>query len=108
MAEVKLTSDNFEAEVLNYQDGPVLVDFFATWCGPCKVQGPIVEELAEEMKDTAVKVASLDVDKAQEIAQKYGVLSIPTLIVFRGGEVKETLVGLNQKEALEEKLQAHQ
>ncbi len=84
-----LTKENFD-EIIN-GDKPVLVDFWATWCGPCKMLAPTIEELAEELKDEVV-VAKLDVDKAQEIAVKYQVMSIPTLILFKDGkEVKRTV-----------------
>ena len=107
MAEVTFTSENFEAEALKHTDGPVLVDFFATWCGPCKMQGPIVEELASELEGTSMKVGKLDVDQASAVAQKYGVMSIPTLIIFKDGEVKETMIGLQQKDVLKEKLESY-
>jgi thioredoxin 1 len=102
MSEIMITDANFESEVLK-SETPVLVDFFADWCGPCRMQGPIVEELASEMAGKA-KVAKLNVDTAPETAQKYGVMSIPTIIVFAGGEVKKTLVGLQTKEALKAEL----
>lgn len=102
MSEVILTDANFEAEVLQ-TELPVLVDFFATWCGPCKMQGPIVDELAGEVVGQA-KVGKLDVDQAPVTAQKYGVMSIPTIIIFKGGEPKATLVGLQTKEALKAEL----
>ena len=95
MAIIKITADNFEAEVLK-SEVPVLVDFWATWCGPCRMQGPIIDELADEVE--GVKFAKLDVDENMPIAQKYGVASIPTLKVFKGGEVIESVVGLQSKE----------
>lgn len=107
MAEVTFTSENFDAEVLQYKDGPVLVDFFAEWCGPCKMQGPIVKELANELEGTPMKIGELDVDQASAVAQRYGVMSIPTLIIFKDGEVKETMVGLRQKDALKAKLELY-
>ena len=82
MSEVILNSDNFEAEVLK-SDKPVLVDFFATWCGPCKMTAPHVARLADAYKDS-VKVCKLDVDEAPDVAQRYGVSSIPTILVFKG------------------------
>lgn len=93
------TDDNFEGEVLK-SDKPVLIDFWAPWCGPCKAIGPIVEELAEQLKDS-VKIMKLNVDDNQKIAIKYGVRSIPTLILFRDGKVLDTLIGLVPKERLE-------
>jgi len=100
--EQQFNDVNFETEVLK-SDLPVLVDFFAQWCGPCRVQGPIVEELAGEVAGRA-KVGKLDVDQAPVIAEKYGVMSIPTLIIFKGGEIKATLIGLQTKEALKAEL----
>jgi len=104
MSEINLTDDNFEAEVLK-SDVPVLVDFYAVWCGPCKMQGPIVTELAEEMAGQPVKIAKLDVDQAPKAAQQFGVQSIPTLIIFKGGKSVETFVGLQPKETLRAKLE---
>ncbi|MBP6943190.1 MAG: thioredoxin [Candidatus Buchananbacteria bacterium] len=101
MSERVFTDANFEAEVLK-SDKPVLVDFYAEWCGPCKLQDPIVEEVAEALGDTAV-VGKLDVD-ANTVAQRYGVMSIPTLMIFKNGEPVETMVGVHTKEALVEKL----
>jgi thioredoxin 1 len=102
MSEVIFTDATFEAQALK-SDKPVLVDFFADWCGPCKIQGPIVEELATDMGDKAV-VGKLDVDANPETAQKYGVLSIPTIIIFKDGKEVEKIVGVQQKDALAEKL----
>ena len=93
------TDDNFEGEVLK-SDKPVLIDFWAPWCGPCKAIGPIVEELAEQLKDS-VKIMKLNVDENQKIAIKFGVRSIPTLILFKDGKVLDTLIGLVPKERLE-------
>jgi thioredoxin 1 len=93
------TDDNFEGEVLK-SDKPVLVDFWAPWCGPCKAIGPIVEELAGQLKDS-IKVMKLNVDDNQKTAVKYGVRSIPTVILFKDGKVLDTLIGLAPKEKLE-------
>ncbi|MDO4602490.1 MAG: thioredoxin [Eubacteriales bacterium] len=98
MAKV-FTSENFEQEVLK-SDKPVLVDFWATWCGPCRRQAPIIEELAEE----GYAVGKLDVDQEMELAQKYQVMSIPTLIVFKNGKEEARVVGLTPKEKLKELL----
>ncbi len=102
MTEVIFTNANFEAEVLK-SDSPVLVDFYADWCGPCKMQGPIVHEVAESMGDKA-KVGKLNVDENQEISQKYNVMSIPTLLIFKGGQVVETMIGVQTKDSLITKL----
>jgi len=102
---LKLTDDNFESEVLKYE-GPVLVDFYADWCGPCQMQGPIIDELAKDMEGKEVKVSKLDVDANPKTAEKYDVMSIPTLILFKNGEVKETLHGVHNKDDLKEKLEA--
>lgn len=101
-AVVHLTDQNFASEVLK-SDIPVLVDFFATWCGPCKAMSPIIDELAGAY-DGKVKICKLDVDQSQEASQKYSVQSIPTLLFFKGGENVDSLVGLQSKEKLEEKL----
>lgn len=105
---MELNDQNFEAEVLKYTDGPVLVDFYATWCGPCKMQGPIVEALAEKLKGSTMKAFKVNVDEAQATAAKYEIMSIPTLIVFKNGAVKETLMGLNNEAVLKEKLEKYQ
>lgn len=94
------TDANFEQEVLK-SDKPVLIDFWAPWCGPCKAIGPIVEEIAGEYSDR-VKVMKLNVDENQKSAVAFGVRSIPTLILFKDGKVLDTLVGMTPKEKLEE------
>ena len=99
---VTLTDDNFEEEVLR-SELPVLVDFWAPWCGPCQMLGPVVEELAKEFEGK-VKICKLNVDEGLAAAQKYGVMSIPTLIIFKDGEEVERLVGVRPKEMLAEKL----
>ncbi len=93
------TDDNFEGEVLK-SDKPVLIDFWAPWCGPCKAIGPIVEEVAAEYQGK-IKVMKLNVDEAQKSAVAYGVRSIPTLMMFKNGKISDTLVGLVPKEKLE-------
>lgn len=96
--EIELTTENFEEEVLK-SDKPVLVDFWATWCGPCKMQGPIFEKVAEE-NDDSVKFAKANVDSMMATAQKYGIMSIPTIVLFKNGEAVKTNVGLQTKEQL--------
>ena len=97
---IHLNSENFKEIVLK-SDKPVLVDFFATWCGPCKMMAPIVDVIADEMADKAV-VCKIDVDEAQDIAMQYSVASIPTFILFKNGNAVETLVGGRPKDALVE------
>ena len=101
--EYKFTTDNFEKEVLQ-SELPVLVDFYADWCGPCKMMAPIVEGLAQGY-DGKVKVGKLNIDDEMEIAQQYRVMSIPTFILFKDGKAVETSVGAMAKDELESKLQ---
>ena len=106
MAEVILTDDNFEAEVLQ-SDVPVFVDFWAPWCGPCQMMGPFVEELSNELDPATVKIAKLNVDDNQMTAGKYQVMSIPTFLMFKGGERVDQLVGGVPKEKLAEFIAKH-
>ncbi len=101
--EYKFTSANFETEVLK-SELPVLVDFFADWCGPCNMMAPFVESLAESYEGK-VKVGKLNIDDEMEIAQRYRVMSIPTFIIFKNGEAVDVSVGAMSKEDLEKKLQ---
>ena len=94
MSLLHVTKETFESQVL-HSDKPVLVDFFATWCGPCRMVGPILEEIAEERED--IKVVKIDVDQEPELAAKYGVASIPTLFVIENGEVKNQAMGAMPK-----------
>jgi thioredoxin len=104
MALVTITDDNFEEEVIK-SNIPVLIDFWAVWCGPCRMIAPIVEEMATEYEGRA-KIGKLDVDSNQQTSIKYGVRSIPTLLIFKDGEVKETIIGAVPKAHLVEKLEA--
>lgn len=97
--ELTITKENFESEVLK-SDLPVLVDFWASWCGPCKMLAPILEQVAEENQGS-VKVGKVNVDEQEELASKFGIVSIPTVILFKGGEPVKTSVGLVPKETLE-------
>ena len=94
MAVVTVTADNFEQEVLR-SEKTVLVDFWAAWCGPCKMLSPVVEQVAEERPD--VKVCKINVDDEQELAVRYGIMSIPALLVFRNGELANQSVGVQPK-----------
>ena len=102
MKPITITDDNFETEVIK-SENPVLIDFWAAWCGPCRIIAPIVEELASEYSGKA-KVGKLDVDDNQQTAIKYGVRSIPTLLIFKDGELKETIIGAVPKVQIVQKL----
>ena len=98
MSVINLTTENFEEEVLNAKE-PVLVDFRATWCGPCQTMGPVVDELAQELTD--VKVGKVNVDEQMVLAREYKVMSIPTFLVFKDGKVAERTLGVQEKSELE-------
>lgn len=97
MAALKITKDNFQAEVLEAK-GTVLVDFWASWCGPCKMIGPIIDQIADERTD--VKVCKVNVDDEQELAVQFKVMSIPTLLVFKDGQVVNQSLGAKPKAAI--------
>lgn len=95
---IHIGNDNFEEKVINSKV-PVLVDFWAEWCGPCKALGPVLDEVAQEKSESAL-VAKVNVDENRDLAQKYGIRGIPTMIFFKNGEVKKTLVGNQPKEEI--------
>jgi thioredoxin len=105
MKPIEITDANFQQEVLN-SDTPVLVDFWAVWCGPCKMIAPVVEEIAREY-DGKLKVGKMDVDSNPDTSIKFGIRSIPTLMVFKGGRVVEQIVGALPKRNLLEKITPH-
>ena len=100
MAEIILTSDNFETEVIG-SEIPVLVDFWAPWCGPCKMLGPVISQIAEE-NEGKVKVGKVNVDEEDELAAQYGIQSIPTVLLFKDGEVVEQSLGFKPKAFFED------
>lgn len=104
--EMTLTDANFAQDVLQSTQ-PVLVDFWAEWCGPCRVMSPLVEEIANEVDGAQAKVGKMNVDQNPATPGSYNVMSIPTFLVFKGGQVVEQVVGTTSKEALKEKLLKH-
>ena len=102
MRTMTITDDNFEQEVIK-SDKPVLIDFWATWCGPCKMIAPIVEELVDEYEGKA-KIGKLDVDNNQQTAIKFGVRSIPTILIFKDGKLKDTIIGAVPKVQIVQRL----
>ena len=101
MSVKTFSEENFEEEVLK-SEGTVLVDFYADWCGPCKVMSPIIDEIAEEVSTT--KVGKVNVDESSELAIKYDVASIPTIMVFKNGELTKTFVGVTEKDEIKNEL----
>lgn len=102
MAEIVLTKENFDEVVLK-ASVPVMVDFWAPWCGPCRMVGPVVSQIAEE-QDGKLIVGKVNVDEQEELASRYNVMSIPTIMIFKNGELVKTSVGAKSKEGLEELL----
>ena len=100
MSVLKITSENFEEEVLK-SDKLVLIDFYADWCGPCKMMGPIIDKIAEELVEQ-VKVGKVNVDDNQDLAMEYNVMSIPTILIIKEGKVAKTFVGVTGKEEIKE------
>ena len=102
---VEITDQSFQETVLN-SDKPVLVDFWATWCGPCRMLGPIIEEIATDFEGKAL-VGKVDVDNNQQVSVDYGIRNIPTVLIFKNGQVVDKIVGVASKEVIAEKLSAH-
>ncbi|MGD0433076.1 MAG: thioredoxin [Acetobacteraceae bacterium] len=102
-----VTDQSFAIDVIEAsKTGPVLVDFWAEWCGPCKMIAPLLDEVAKELPDK-VKIVKVNVDQEQQLAQQYGIYNIPTLLFFKGGTVREQVVGTAAKKVLVEKINAH-
>ena len=95
MSVLKINSENYEEEVLK-SDKPVIIDFYADWCGPCRSMSPIIEQIAEEKAD-CLKVGKINVDENQDLATEYGVMSIPTIVIIKKGKVEKTFVGVRDK-----------
>jgi thioredoxin len=97
MAVTKITNENFETEVLQ-SDKPVLIDFFATWCGPCKMLSPVVDSIAEEHPE--IKICKIDIDEEPSLTERFGIMSVPTLVVMKNGEIVRTSVGFKSRDAV--------
>ena len=98
MGVLKLTDENFESEVLK-SDKPVIVDFYADWCGPCKMMSPVIDKIAEELGET-VKVGKVNSDDNMELAQKYEIMSIPTIMIFKNGSLTQKFIGVTDKSSI--------
>jgi thioredoxin 1 len=103
MAEMNFNDQNFDQEVIK-SEVPVLVDFWAPWCGPCKMQGPILEEVAKDFEGKNIKIGKLNVDEAPQSASRFQIMSIPTLIIFKNGRPVEQMMGVQDKSVLANKL----
>lgn len=102
MSVLKITSKNYKEEVLE-SDKTVLIDFYADWCGPCRMMGPIIDEIEKEVSDE-IKVGKVNVDENRDLAMEYGVMSIPTIVIIKNGEVSKTFVGVRDKNEIKEAL----
>lgn len=102
MAVLKITEENFENEVLK-SDIPVIIDFYADWCGPCKMMSPIIDAIADEMGDK-IKVGKINTDENINLAQQYGIMSIPTILVIKNGEIAKSFIGVTDKTTIIEEL----
>lgn len=103
MTEIQLDDKNFNEEVFNY-NGLVVVDFYADWCGPCKMMAPVMEEIAKELEGKPVKICKLNIEEARDVALKYNVMSVPTFVFFKKGAILEELIGAVPKETLVDKI----